>query len=80
MLGLADSDDERLKAFGIMLQAWEDGADNGVAPELMAYAALYTGLTDLVGTFGEAHVASLVEGLKARVLKGEFSMRTARTQ
>ena len=80
MLGLAESDDERLKAFGIMLQAWEDGADNGVAPEMMAYAALYTGLTDLVGSFGEDHVATLVEGLKARVLKGEFSVRGGRTQ
>lgn len=78
-LGLRDDADDRLRAFDVVLQAWEEGADSGIAPELIAYAALYTGLTDLVATFGEQNVATLVEGLKARVLAGEFSLAT-RTQ
>ena len=71
---LTASDDDRLKALGLILGAWEEGADHGIAPELMAYAALYTALTDLVAAFGEDHVGRMVEGLKPRVEKGEFTV------
>jgi hypothetical protein len=72
---LAESKDDSLKALGLILGAWEEGADNGVAPELMAYAAMYTALTDLVAAFGEEAVASMAKGLEGRIMKGEFSMR-----
>lgn len=75
---LASNDDDTLKALGIMLEAWEEGADNGVAPELMAYAALYTALTDLVATFGEDSVAELAHGLVERVRGGEFTLAQTR--
>ena len=71
---LAANDDDTLKALGIILSAWEEGTESGVAPELMAYAALYTALTDLVAAFGEGSVRTLVEGLSARVEKGEFTL------
>lgn len=74
---LANNDDDTLKALGIMLGAWEEGADNGVAPELMAYAALYTALTDLVAAFGEDSVAEMTEGLARRVNAGEFTLKPA---
>ena len=51
-----------------------EGADAGVAPEMMAYAALFTGLTDLVGAFGEDAVAALLGRLVHRVENGEFSL------
>jgi hypothetical protein len=73
-LGLADSDDDSLKALNIILEAWEHGADSGIPPEMMAYAALYTALTDLVAAFGEDHVITMVEGLKPRVQSGEFTV------
>ena len=41
---LATKDDDSLKALGFILEAWEEGTESGVAPELMAYAALYTAL------------------------------------
>ena len=78
-LGLENSSDDSLKALQFILEAWEEGADRGIAPELMAYAALYTALTDLVGSYGEAHVSTLVDGLRNRILGGEFTM-SARTQ
>lgn len=71
---LATNDDETLRALGIILEAWEEGADNGVAPELMAYAALYTALTDLVAAFGEDSVADMAHGLAKRVHDGEFTL------
>lgn len=75
---LAESKEDSLKALGFILGAWEEGADNGVAPELMAYAAMYTALTDLVAAFGEEAVAVMTKGLEGRIMKGEFSMRHAR--
>ncbi len=44
----------------------------------MAYAALYTALTDLVAAFGEDSVVSLVNGLVPRVEKGEFTLYRSR--
>lgn len=54
---LVKKDDTTLKALGLILEAWEEGAQSGVAPELMAYAAIYAALTDLVAAFGENTVA-----------------------
>lgn len=71
---LAASDDDSLRALGLILEAWDEAALRGVAPELMAYAALYTALTDLVAAFGEDSVADLAQGLSARVLSGEFTL------
>lgn len=71
---LAADDDDTLKALGFILSAWEEGTESGVAPELMAYAALYTALTDLVAAFGEDSVADLAKGLANRVHKGEFTL------
>ncbi len=72
--GEAESADDRLQALNFILEAWEEGTGSGIAPELMAYAALYTALTDLVAAFGEDSVMALVNGLGARVEKGEFTL------
>jgi hypothetical protein len=71
---LTTSSDASIKALGFILDAWEEGADAGVAPELMAYAALFTALTDLVEAYGEDAVDSLLKGLIRRVASGEFTV------
>jgi hypothetical protein len=73
-----ESDDARMQALNYILEAWEEGTGNGIAPEMMAYAALYTALTDLVASFGEESVVSLVNGLVPRVQKGEFTVYRSR--
>ena len=73
-----ESDDARMRALHYILEAWEEGTGNGIAPEMMAYAALYTALTDLVASFGEESVVSLVNGLVPRVQKGEFTVYRSR--
>jgi hypothetical protein len=77
-LGLAKSDDPSVKALNYILEAWEEGTESGIAPELMAYAALYTALTDLVAAYGEEPVISLVHSLVPRVQKGEFTLYRTR--
>jgi hypothetical protein len=76
--GQGQSSNESQKALDCILQAWEEGTESGIARELMAYAALYTALTDLVAVFGEGPVMSLVDGLVHRVEKGEFTLYRSR--
>ena len=61
-------DDDSLQAFDLILAAFDEGSERGVPPELIAYAALFTALSDLVMAFGEDAVASLARGLERRVL------------
>ena len=75
---LGDSDDESVRALNLILAAWDEGTETGVAPELMAYAALFTALTDLVALFGEQAVAKLARGLERRVELGEFTLNRTR--
>ncbi len=72
--------DDSVTALALMLDAWDEGTEIGVAPELMAYAAIYTALTDLVSRFGEEAVAVLADGLVRRVQSGEFTLAQGRTQ
>ena len=78
VLEFAQSDDESVKALNCILEAWEEGTGSGIARELMAYAALYTALTDLVASYGEDSVVTLVHSLVARLQKGEFTLCRSR--
>ena len=71
--------DENICALDLILAAWDEGLDCGLAPEQMAYAAMFTALTDLVGMYGEDAVLALVKGLERRVSHGEFTLNR-RTQ
>ncbi|MFV0296104.1 MAG: hypothetical protein ACK5JT_08290 [Hyphomicrobiaceae bacterium] len=73
-LGLASSDDDSLRALDCILEAWEAGTTSGIKPELMAYAAIYTALSDLVSAYGEEAVADLAGRLVDRVRSGEFTL------
>ena len=69
-----DNEDPRIEALNLILEAWDTATETGIASELMAYAAIYTALTDLVAAFGEESVVVLVNGLGSRILKGEFTL------
>ena len=71
---LAESDDKSFRALGLILAAWDEGTESGVAPEQMAYAALFTALSDLVGLYGEDAVIKLARGLEQRLACGEFTL------
>ena len=69
-----DSDDLSVRALSLILAAWDEGTESGVAHEQMAYAALFTALTDLVSHYGEDSVMKLARGLERRVEVGEFTL------
>ena len=73
-LDLTSSDDNSFRALGLILAAWDEGTESGVAPEQMAYAALFTALTDLVSLYGEDAVVKLARGLEKRIECGEFTL------
>lgn len=71
---LRNSEDLSFRALSLILAAWDEGTESGVAPEQMAYAALFTALTDLVSLYGEDAVIKLAQGLERRVVNGEFTL------
>lgn len=73
-LDLNTSEDLSFRALSLILAAWDEGAESGVAPEQMAYAALFTALTDLVSLYGEDAVKKLAGGLERRIEMGEFTL------
>ncbi len=70
-----ENENPNLKALDLILAAWDEGADTGVSPEQMAYAALFTALTDLVSIYGEQAVIKLTKGLEKRIDMGEFTLQ-----
>lgn len=68
------AENPNLYALDLILAAWDEGVDNGVSPQQMAYAAMFTALTDLVAIYGEDAVIRLTQGLEKRVTSGEFSL------
>jgi hypothetical protein len=71
---LNTSEDLSFRALSLILAAWDEGTESGVAPEQMAYAALFTALTDLVSLYGEDAVKKLAAGLERRIDVGEFTL------
>jgi hypothetical protein len=78
LFDIHDGDENSVRALNLILEAWDQGTESGVKPEQMAYAALFTALTDLVSLFGEDAVLKLARGLETRVEHGEFSLDRAR--
>ncbi len=73
-----DADDSTYRALSLILEAWDEGTESGVPNEQMAYAAMFTALTDLVSQFGEDAVVQLANGLERRIRVGEFTLHRTR--
>ncbi len=73
-----DADDSTYRALSLILEAWDEGTESGVPNEQMAYAALFTALTDLVSQYGEEAVVKLAQGLEKRIRVGEFTLHHTR--
>ncbi|KUO58815.1 MAG: hypothetical protein APF80_14770 [Alphaproteobacteria bacterium BRH_c36] len=67
------SSDDSLLALDLIEAAWNRGAESGVPHELMAYAAVFAGMRDLVAIFGETAAAAMAKNLESRIKQGEFS-------
>jgi len=61
-------------ALAYLTQAWDDAVAEGVESDVLAHAALFAALSDLVLTYGEEAVADLASSLAARVRNREFTL------
>jgi hypothetical protein len=61
-------------ALAYLNEAWNGALAEGVDPEILAHAALFTALADLISTYGEEAVAELTRSLPRRVQALEFSV------
>jgi hypothetical protein len=60
---------EALKSHG---EAWASGISAGIEPRILADAALFTTLNEIIRTEGETAALALVDRLRDRILSGEF--------
>lgn len=60
-------------ALSYLTEAWEEAASAGVDSEILAHAALFRALSDLIDTYGEQAVAGLAKSLPGRIEAFEFS-------
>ena len=61
-------------ALSYLIGAWDEAVADGVDSEILAHAALFAALSDLIGTYGEDAVATLAERLPERIRSGEFTL------
>ncbi len=61
-------------ALAYLTEAWDEAVAEGVDSDILAHAALFTALSDLIGTYGEDAVAELAKTLPRRIEAFEFSL------
>lgn len=68
------AEEKKQAALRYIMEAWEEAVYDGIEPELLANAAFFAALSDLVASYGEDAVARMTEGLPKRVHNGEFTL------
>jgi hypothetical protein len=61
-------------ALAYLSEAWDGAIAEGVDSEILAHAALFTALCDLIATYGEEPVAELATSLPRRIRALEFTV------
>ena len=61
-------------ALTYLIEAWDEAIAEGVDSEILAHAALFAALSDLISTYGEEAVAGLAQRLPERIRAGEFTI------
>jgi hypothetical protein len=61
-------------ALAYLTEAWDEAISEGVDSEILAHAALFAALSDLVTTYGEEAVAELAESMPRRIRASEFTI------
>jgi hypothetical protein len=66
---------QKQAALGYILDAWAEAVHDGIEPEMLANAALFAALSDLITIYGEDAVAKMTSGLSRRIQHGEFTLK-----
>lgn len=71
VMGIAE---KKRVALAYLSEAWDEAMAEGVDSEILAHAALFTALCDLIATYGEEPVAELAASLPRRIRAREFTV------
>ena len=71
----SEDDSKKQAALRYILDAWEEALHDGIEPEMLANAALFAALADLITVYGEDAVAKMTSGLSRRIHHGEFTLK-----
>jgi hypothetical protein len=71
----SENEAQKQAALRYILDAWEEALHDGIEPEMLANAALYAALADLIDVYGEDAVAKMTTGLSRRIHHGEFTLK-----
>lgn len=71
----SEGEAQKHAALRYILDAWEEALHDGIEPEMLANAALFAALADLIGVYGEDAVANMTNGLSRRIIHGEFTLK-----
>ena len=71
----SQSEEQKQAALKYILEAWAEALHDGIEPEMLANAALFAALADLIGAYGEDAVAKMTNGLSRRIHHGEFTLK-----
>ena len=66
--------DEKQAALRYILEAWEEAVYDGLDPDCIATAAIFSALSDMIASYGEEPVAVMCERLPERIRTGEFTV------
>ena len=67
-------EEKKQAALRYIMEAWEEAVFDGIEPELLANAAFFAAISDLVSSYGEDAVARMTDGLARRIQNGEFTL------
>lgn len=70
----ATGDEQKRMALKYILEAWEEALVDGIDNDALVTASIFTALSDMVQSYGEEPVAKMAEGLRDRILTGEFTL------
>jgi hypothetical protein len=71
----SENEAQKQAALRYILDAWEEALHDGIEPEMLANAALFASLADLIGVYGEDAVAKMTTGLSRRIQHGQFTLK-----
>lgn len=69
-----DLQEQKHMALRHILDAWQDAVIDGVESDMLATAAIFAALSDMVTSYGEEQVAQMISGLPDRIRQGEFTL------
>ena len=71
----SENEAQKQAALRYILDAWQDALHDGIEPGMLANAALFAALTDLIDVYGEDAVAKMMGGPSRRIHHGEFTLK-----